>query len=120
MSPTLLSHVVQVNYAYNITKVIKSSRKASADILRYLLRLYYYLRAKIKLSPYIIVELIYLNTEYSITLINRVFLKTQLLYQKIYYKNLPLIIRDIGSNHYFTVEYIKLNIYLFERYDSNR
>ena len=120
MPPTLPSHVAQVNYAYNTTKVIESSRKASADISRYLLRLYYYLRVKVKLSPRIIAELVCLDTRYSVTLVDRVFLKAQLPHQKIHRKDLPLIIRGIELNHYSTAEYIKLNIYLPGRHDSDR
>ena len=68
----------EANHAFDITEVIKLStlysQKAST-ILKHLLRLYYYLRAKIKLSPYTIIELIYLDIKYSVILIDRAFLK---------------------------------------------
>ena len=54
------------------------------------------------------------------TLIDRAFLRAQLLYYKILKKNLLLVICDIEINYYFITKYINLNIYVLDHYNSNR
>ena len=62
-------------HANYIVEIIKSTAGKSIAASRHLLRLYYYLRAVIKLSPRAIAELVCWNTECSVTLIDRIFLQ---------------------------------------------
>ena len=95
-------------------------RKPSAGVPRHLLRLYYYLRAKVKLSPRAIAELVCWDTGCSVTLIDRSFLQAQLPKHEILRKAAPLAVRGIGSNHHSTVEYINLSIYVPGTHDDGR
>ena len=113
---------IETNYIFNTTKVIKlpTLYKKAPTISRHLLRLYYYLRTKVKLSPRAIAELMYLDIGYSVTLVNRMFLKAQVPHYQILRQELLLIVRRISSNQHSIIKYIKLNIYISKRYNSNK
>lgn len=102
-----------INHAYGSVEVIKSTaRKPTTSVPKHLLRLYYYLRALVKLSPFAIAELVCWDTGCSVTLIDRSFLRTQLPEHKILEKDSPLVVRGIGSNKHTTAEYVNLDIYV--------
>ena len=60
-----------------------------------------------------------MNIEYSVILIDRIFLQSQLSNYKILRKVSPLIIRGIESNRYITTEYINLDIYISSHHSSD-
>ena len=51
------------------------------------------------------------------TLIDRAFLRIQLLKHRILLKNAPLVVREIGSNKYITTEFVNLGLYILKHYD---
>ena len=108
---------------HSTVEVIESvSQKPAATIAetpRHLLRLYYYLRAMVKLSPRAIGELVCWDTGCSVTLIDRAFLETQLPRHRILQKDHPLLVRGIGANHHSTTQYVNLDIYVPGHHDSD-
>ena len=107
-----------VNHA--TTEVIKSNaeKKPATATPRHLLRLYHYLRAVVKLSPEAIADMVCWDTGCSVTLIDRAFLKAQLPKHTILRKELPLVVRGIGSSHHSTTEYVNLDIYVPGRHNG--
>ena len=119
-SATPPSHVA--HHAYGTTEIISSTATKSPAITstpRHLLRLYYYLRAVIKLTPRAIAELVCWDTGCSVTLIDRAFLQEQLPKHQILLKDSPLVVRGIGSNQHTTAEYVNLNIYVPGSHDAD-
>ena len=105
------------------TEIIKSSASdnsaVNARVPQHILRLYHYLRAKIKLSPRAIAELVCWDTGCSVTLIDRAFLKSQLPKHTILRKASPLVVRGIGSNKHTTAEYVNLEIHIPGRHATD-
>ena len=118
--PSAMSEA-HVNHAYGATEVIHSAatKATAAPTPKHLLRLYYYLRAVIKLSPRAIAELVCVDTGCSVTLIDRSFLQSQLPNHKILRKASPLVVRGIGSNRHTTAEYVNLDIYVPGHHSSD-
>ena len=115
---TSTNSVAQANHAEIIESTVRKP-SASTKAPRHLLRLYYYLRAVIKLTPRAIAELVCWDTGCSVTLIDRVFLQAQLPKHKILRKDAPLVVRGIGSNQHTTAEYVNLNIYVPGSHDAD-
>ena len=112
----------EVNYGCETVEVIKSATSHTdmrTDTPRHLLRLYYYLRAIVKLTPRSIGQLVCWDTGCSVTLVDRSFLKEQVPQINILRKDSPLVVRGIGSNHHSTTEYVMLNIYVPGNHDSD-
>ena len=51
------------------------------------------------------------------TLIDRAFLRIQLLKHRILLKDVSLVVREIGSNKHITTEFVNLDLYISEYYD---
>ena len=105
------------------TEIIKSSaadQSATDKVPKHILRLYHYLRGKIKLSPRAIAELVCWDTGCSVTLIDRAFLKSQLPNHTILQKDSPLVVRGIGANKHTTSEYVNLNVYIPGHHATDR
>ena len=119
------SREAHVHFAQT-TEIIRSSAldqsdksSANAKVPQHILRLYHYLRAKIKLSPRAIAELVCWDTGCSVTLIDRAFLQEQLPNHTILQKASPLVVRGIGSNKHTTAEYVNLEIHIPGRHATD-